>query len=485
MTIRPYRSADAPALLGIYNSAVRMTASAHYNAVQIAAWAPEDRDALAWQQRMDALRPWVLECGGQVLAYASLGVDGYIDHFFVRGGHARQGLGRHLMAHLLVLAEQQQLPQLSANVSRAAQAFFARHGFALVEHRMPVRAGVAIPNARMCKPLRAPLSTTARPIPMSSDLRPLGRSALQVSPLCFGGNVFGWTADEATSFRLLDAWQGAGMNFVDTADVYSRWAPGHQGGESEALIGKWLRRSGKRHQLVLATKVGKDMGDGKVGLHPRYIRQAVDASLRRLQTDYIDLYQSHDDDPSAPLEDVLGTFGELIAEGKVRAVGASNYGAARFAEALQTSEKHRLARYESLQPLYNLYDRAVFEKELQPLCVQNGVGVINFYTLAAGFLTGKYRTAADADKSPRGAKTTSLYLNARGLGILAALGAVADRIGAAPSEVAVAWTMRQPGISAPIASASSLAQLQSLVRASRLQLDDDAMATLNAASQER
>ena len=319
---------------------------------------------------------------------------------------------------------------------------------------------------------------------MTTPLRTLGRSSLQVSPLCFGGNVFGWTVDEATSFALLDAWLDAGMNFVDTADVYSRWAPGHQGGESEAVIGKWLRKSGKRHQLVLATKVGKEMGDGKVGLHPKYIRQAVDASLSRLQTDYIDLYQSHDDDPNVPLEDVLGTFGDLIQEGKVRAIGASNYSAARLAEALETSDKHRLARYESLQPLYNLYDRAVFEKELQPLCVAQQVGVINFYSLAAGFLTGKYRTAADASKSARGAKTTSLYLNDRGLRILGAMEAVATRLHCDLGQVAVAWVMRQPGIAAPIASASNMQQLQSLIAASRLQLDAAAMASLNAVSAE-
>ena len=319
---------------------------------------------------------------------------------------------------------------------------------------------------------------------MTFALRSLGRSSLEVSPLCFGGNVFGWTVDEPTSFSLLDAWIDAGMNFVDTADVYSRWAPGHQGGESETVIGKWLRQSGKRDRLVLATKVGKEMGEGKIGLRPEYIREAVDASLRRLQTDYIDLYQSHDDDASVPLEDVLGTFGDLIKQGKVRAIGASNYSAPRLAEALQTSQKHSLARYESLQPLYNLYDRAVFEKELQPLCVEQQVGVINFYALAAGFLTGKYRTLADADKSARGAKTTSLYLNERGLRILDALDTVARHVGAQPSEVAVAWVMRQPGVAAPIASATSLAQLQSLIRAAQLQLDDTAMATLNQASAE-
>ncbi len=314
------------------------------------------------------------------------------------------------------------------------------------------------------------------------QLRSLGRSGLQVSPLCFGGNVFGWTADEATSFALLDAWVDAGFNFIDTADVYSRSAPGHTGGESESVIGRWLKRSGKRHHIVLATKVGKDMGDGKVGLRPAYIRQAVEASLQRLQTDHIDLYQSHDDDTTVPLADTLGAYADLIRAGKVRAIGASNYSAARLQEALQTSERLGLPRYESLQPLFNLYDRAVFEDALQPLCVQQQVGVINFYALAAGFLTGKYRTAADAAKSARGANTTAKYLNDRGLRILAALDAVAQRYNATPGQVAVAWQMMQPGITAPIASATSVAQLHELVTATQLQLDSDALAQLDAAS---
>lgn len=316
------------------------------------------------------------------------------------------------------------------------------------------------------------------------NLRPLGRSGLNVSPLCFGGNVFGWTADEATSFSLLDAWLDAGFNFIDTADVYSRWVPGHMGGESESVIGRWLAKSGKRNQIVLATKVGKDMGDGKVGLRPEYIRQAVEASLKRLQTDRIDLYQSHDDDASVPLADTLGAYDDLVKAGKVRAIGASNFTAARLAEALATSERLGITRYESLQPLFNLYDRAVFEKELQPLCVDKSVGVINFYALAAGFLTGKYRTEADAAKSARGKNTTAKYLNERGLRILAALDTVAARLNATPGQVAVAWQIVQPGITAPIASATSLAQLQDLVKASQLTLDTEALATLGAASAE-
>ena len=312
--------------------------------------------------------------------------------------------------------------------------------------------------------------------------RQLGRSGLQVSPLAFGGNVFGWTVDEATSFSLLDAWVDAGFNFIDTADVYSMWVPGHTGGESETIIGKWLRKSGKRNRVVLATKVGKPMGAGRSGLKPAYIRQAVEDSLRRLQTDTIDLYQSHDDDSNTPQADTLGAYGELIKAGKVRAIGASNFTAPRLALALQASKKHGLPRYESLQPLYNLYDRAVFEGELEPLCLKNGVGVINFYALAAGFLTGKYRTAQDADKSPRGKNTTAKYLNPRGLKILAALDDVAGRIRASPAQAALAWQMARPGITAPIASATSLSQLAELVAATRLTLDADDIELLNQAS---
>ncbi len=316
------------------------------------------------------------------------------------------------------------------------------------------------------------------------QLRPLGRSGLDVSPLAFGGNVFGWTVDESTSFRLLDAWLDAGFNFVDTADVYSAWVPGHVGGESETIIGKWLKQTGKRNRVVLATKVGKPMGEGKIGLSPAYIREAVDASLKRLKTDHIDLYQSHDDDASTPLEDSLGTFAELIKAGKVRAIGASNYTAPRLAEALDVSERLGLPRYESLQPLYNLYDRAVFEDALEPLCLARGVGVINFYALAAGFLTGKYRTAADAQKSARGANTTKKYLNERGLAILAALDAVAARHGVTPGQAAIAWQIARPAVTAPIASATSIAQLDELTTAATLKLDAESIAALDTASAE-
>ncbi len=316
----------------------------------------------------------------------------------------------------------------------------------------------------------------------SIGYRALGRSGLQVSPLTLGGNVFGWTVDEATSFRLLDAWVDAGFNFIDTADVYSTWVPGHSGGESETVIGKWLRASGKRDRIVLATKVGKPMGPDQQGLTPAYIRSAVEASLRRLQTDTIDLYQSHYDDAQTPLHDSLGAFGDLIRAGKVRAIGASNYSAARLEEALQASADHGLPRYECLQPLYNLYDRAAFEDALQPLCIRHGVGVINFYSLAAGFLTGKYRQASDAGKSARATSTMAKYLNPRGLRIVAALDSVAHRCGAKPDEIAIAWLLTRPGVTAPIASATSLEQLDSLVRATRLVLEPDDIAVLDQAS---
>ncbi len=311
--------------------------------------------------------------------------------------------------------------------------------------------------------------------------RPLGRSGLQVSPLAFGGNVFGWTVDEATSFSLLDAWVDAGFNFIDTADVYSRWVPGHAGGESETILGKWLKHSGKRSRVVLATKVGMEMGPGRKGLAPAYIRRAVEESLRRPQTACIDLDHSHDDAAATPLADTLATYGELIREGKVRAIGASNYSAPRLAQALQVSQQQGLPRYQSLQPLYNLYDRAGYEEALEPLCVEHGVGVINFYALASGFLTGKYRSSADLGKSPRG-QGVAKYLNARGLRILDALDDVAARFDATPARVALAWQLARPSLTAPIVSATSLAQLAELVAATQLTLDAAASEQLNQAS---
>jgi aryl-alcohol dehydrogenase-like predicted oxidoreductase len=312
--------------------------------------------------------------------------------------------------------------------------------------------------------------------------RTLGHSALQVSPLCFGGNVFGWTADEKTSFSLLDAWLDAGFNFIDTADVYSRWAPGHTGGESETVIGKWLKQGGKRNKVVIATKVGLDMGNGKVGLKPAYIRQAAEDSLRRLQTDCIDLYQSHKDDEASPLGETLEAYAQLIKAGKVRVIGASNYSAPRLALALETSRKLGLPRYESLQPLYNLNDRAEFEHGLQKLCLDEELGVIGFSSLASGFLTGKYRSSADAAKSPRGNTVITKYLNPRGLRILAALDEIAAATGSTPGRVALAWLLARPGVTSPIASATSIAQLRELTAAVELVLDAEAMALLDKAS---
>lgn len=314
------------------------------------------------------------------------------------------------------------------------------------------------------------------------EMRALGRSGLKVSPLCFGGNVFGWTANEADSFRLLDRFVEAGFNFIDTADVYSRWAPGHQGGESETVLGNWLARGGKRDRVIIATKVGMEMGPDRKGLAPAYIRQAVEDSLRRLKTDVIDLYQSHKDDPDTPLEETLGAYAELIKAGKVRAIGASNYEAPRLKAALEASAKHGLPRYESLQPHYNLVERAHYESGLEALCEEEGLGVIPYFSLAAGFLTGKYRSKDDLGKSPRGERSVAQYLNEQGLGVLAALDEVAARHKAKPAQVALAWLMARPSITAPIASATKLEQLEDLIGATELRLDAEDIERLNRAS---
>ncbi len=311
-------------------------------------------------------------------------------------------------------------------------------------------------------------------------LRKLGRSGLEVAPLALGGNVFGWTADESTSFRVLDAFVDAGFNLVDTADVYSRWAPGHEGGESETILGKWFEASGKRDKVVLATKVGMDLGGGKVGLAASRIREAVEASLRRLKTDRIDLYQAHKDDPETPLEETLGAFDGLIRAGKVRAIGASNYSADRLKEALAVSKANGLAAYTCLQPHYNLAERALFEDALAQVCLDEGVGVIPYYALAAGFLTGKYRSEADLGKSPRG-QGAKKYLDGRGLGILAALDEVANRLDATPTRVALAWLSARPAVTAPIASATSLEQLADLIAGTTLELDPESLEHLNKA----
>ncbi len=312
--------------------------------------------------------------------------------------------------------------------------------------------------------------------------RTLGRSSLRVAPLCLGGNVFGWTANDAASFAVLDAMVGAGLNFIDTADVYSKWVPGHHGGESETIIGNWLKRGAKRTDVVIATKVGMEMAPDRQGLSAAHIARSAEDSLRRLQTDYIDLYFSHRDDASVPMEETLGAYQKLIAQGKVRAIGASNFTAARLADALAVSRKSGLPRYEALQPHYNLYARADYEAALEPLCLQQQIGVVSYYALASGFLTGKYRTPADAAKSARGKGIVSTFLNERGFKILAALDDVARRYGASAATVALAWQIARPSITAPIASATTVTQLRELVAATELNLDHAASEQLNAAS---
>jgi aryl-alcohol dehydrogenase-like predicted oxidoreductase len=317
---------------------------------------------------------------------------------------------------------------------------------------------------------------------MSLKKRALGGSGLTVAPLCFGGNVLGWTVDESTAFSILDAFVAAGFDFIDTADVYSRWAPGHQGGESETLLGRWFARGAAREKVILATKVGMDMGEGRKGLSARWIEQAVEDSLRRLKTDYIDLYQSHQDDPDTPQQETLLAYDRLIRAGKVRAIGASNFSAARLTSALELARSAGLPLYASLQPLYNLYDREPFEAELAALCVAQGIGVINYYALAAGFLSGKYRRAEDARESVRGEAVIRKYLNERGLRILAALDEVAAACAATPSSVAIAWLLTRPAVTAPIASATNLGQLGELLAGAQLTLPPWALTRLEAAS---
>jgi aryl-alcohol dehydrogenase-like predicted oxidoreductase len=311
------------------------------------------------------------------------------------------------------------------------------------------------------------------------EKRQLGQSPLRVAPLCLGGNVFGWTADEATSHKLLDGFVAGGFNFIDTADVYSRWAEGHQGGESELVIGSWLKKRGRRDDVIIATKVGSDMGDGKTGLAKAYVQRAVEDSLKRLQTDYIDLYQSHRDDPSLPVEEPLEVFGALIKAGKVRVIGASNFDGPRLDAALNAAGKGGLPRYESLQPHYNLMERKEFETELAPVCRKHGLGVIPYFALASGFLTGKYRTEKDFAKSVRG-EDAQQYLNARGRAVLAALDSVAARHNATLAQVALSWLMTH--VAAPIASATSLAQLTDIMKSVQLKLSESDLGALDKAS---
>lgn len=313
------------------------------------------------------------------------------------------------------------------------------------------------------------------------ERRPLGKSGFDVAPLAFGGNVFGWTADEAMSFRLLDQFVEAGFNLIDTADSYSRWVSGHQGGESETIIGRWIARRGRHDDVVIATKVGSDMGQGHKVLRKDYILQAAEASLRRLKLDCIDLYQSHWDDANTPFEETLEAYDRLIRDGKVKAIGASNYSAARLAQALEVSGATGLPRYATLQPHYNLYERSGFEGELQELCVREDLGVISYYALAAGFLTGKYRAEADFKKSARGAGMKK-FLNPRGTKILDALDSVCARVHATPAQVSLAWLMSRPGVTAPIVSATHPEQLREILHAVAIRLDADAIRMLDAAS---
>lgn len=309
----------------------------------------------------------------------------------------------------------------------------------------------------------------------------LGSSTLEVAPLTLGGNVFGWTIDEKKSFEILDAFTAAGFNLVDTADVYSRWVPGHKGGESETIIGNWMKQRGNRSQVVIATKAGGDMGQGKKDISKKHILKAAEDSLRRLQIDQIDLYQTHWDDNETPVEETLSAYQQLIKEGKIKYIGASNFSPQRLVASLEASKRDGLPKYQTLQPEYNLYAREGFEKELEKICVDNNLGVINYYSLAAGFLTGKYRNEADASKSTRG-EGNKKYLNERGFKILKALDEVAAQNNTTQASVAIAWLIARPSVTAPIASATSLSQLEALIRATQLQLSPENIRLLNDAS---
>jgi aryl-alcohol dehydrogenase-like predicted oxidoreductase len=313
------------------------------------------------------------------------------------------------------------------------------------------------------------------------ELRRLGRSDLLIAPIMLGTNVFGWSADQATSFKILDAFVDAGFNAIDTADSYSRWVPGHSGGESETIIGDWLKSSGKRARVVIATKVGSDMGDSRC-LKKDYILRSAEASLRRLRVDCIDLYQTHFDDDVTPVEETLAAYAQLIAQGKVRAIGASNVSPARLNASLAASKKLGIPHYESLQPLYNLHDRQTFERDYEPICLAENLGVICYYALAAGFLSGKYRSVDDAAKNPARGGKVKAYFDARGLAILKALDAAAARNGATPAQVALAWLIARKSVTAPIVSTTNLAQLTDILKAAAIKLSGEDIAALDQAS---
>lgn len=313
------------------------------------------------------------------------------------------------------------------------------------------------------------------------EKRQLGTTSLEVYPITFGGNVFGWTIDEKKSFEILDAFTGAGFNFIDTADVYSRWVPGNEGGESEIIIGNWMKKQGNREKLIIATKVGSDMGSGKRDLSKKYILKAVEDSLKRLQTDYIDLYQTHWDDPTTPIEETLEAYAQLIKEGKVRHIGASNLTPERLKQSLDIAVANNLPAYQTFQPHYNLYEREVFENGLEPLCLGNNLGVLNYYSLASGFLTGKYRSEADLGKSQRGGGVAK-YLDERGFKILDALDKIAAELNSTPATVALAWLINRPSVTAPIVSATSISQLDSIIKAPDLEITADQLHFLTSES---
>jgi len=313
------------------------------------------------------------------------------------------------------------------------------------------------------------------------EKKEIGNSGIKIAPFVFGGNVFGWTVDEKESFKLLNAFVDAGLNCIDTADVYSKWVPGNKGGESEEIIGNWLTQSGKRDKVIIATKVGKLMGEGKKGLSRKYITQAVEDSLKRLRTDYIDLYQSHEDDKNTSLIETLETFTDLIKQGKIRAIGASNFEGTRFKEALQVSIDNGLASYECMQPEYNLYEREGYETSLEPICRERNIGVISYYSLASGFLTGKYRSEHDLSKSSRG-QGVKKFLNPHGYKILSALDKVSAEHSVTPAAIALAWVIARKGITAPIASATSVKQLADLAKSTSIKLSGDEIDLLNSAS---
>lgn len=313
------------------------------------------------------------------------------------------------------------------------------------------------------------------------EKRQLGSTDLHVYPIAFGGNVFGWTINEKQSFEILDGFTEAGFNFIDTADVYSRWAPGNVGGESETIIGKWMKQKKNRQNLIVTTKVGSDMGDGKRGLKKEYILKAIEDSLRRLQTDYLDLYQTHFDDESTAVLETLEAYEQLVKEGKIRWIGTSNMSVDRIKKSLESSIQHQIAKYETLQPHYNLYARENYETNLEPLVVKNNLGVFTYYSLESGFLSGKYRSKNDTLKSLRGGKMEQ-YFNNRGMKILYALDEVSKQYDATPAAVALAWLIQKPSVTAPIVSATSLSQLDSIIKAPQLNLDVNAMKFLDEAS---